>query len=682
MTTTSKTLTVDTALVDGTGSLDVNWDSVIEKMNSTPGTPKEEKEITAESTTEHPIQTKEKVENAQESAKSTIRLIPKSPVQKEEVVEDSTTMSPLDISKGGDQKNLETTPTQTVESQSEIPKGENKDTEVSTNQTMDSKSQISEEKNNDAEVLPTEPSLNSAKEEVKEADTLPIQTVESPVGSTEQEKRDTQVLSTETTNSKSDIPEEENKVTEVTETTEDTTSNSLQNSSKAEQKEIEPTSDPVSNGVEEVKKDDVAVAVSSETTSSPDIAKEVKDADVKKDLEVPAGSDTISSPNNDVKEGEQSSEKKDMDEKKDLTVPPSSEPTTSPNNDSKDGEKAGEKKVVELLEKIDTTQTPTAPEEKKDAEQKKDGAEPADAETKSTISSSPKEEKVTEEKKGLQLLTKLKRKLSTKNMKEERQDPPEPLPKPKPVVSSASPVEGPEHIELVKSKTKSPPTSPREGKKMDILFKSIRAAMKFSSGKSPKSSPTASRFGQTPLNSPISPMSKTFSKTSSKAASPVAKTPTKTTEKTTERPSTARPPTAKVAAKSTEKSAPKPAEKKITEKSAPKPQPSVRRPGHNSPAIKATLKPAQTWSPSSSNPILASNPSAKLYTIWPRYPVVEAQTDEVQAVLEGFLLGDKGAIEKSGERVGGAVSFWKAPLTAEQAAVVQENKFVSNSLPS
>lgn len=60
------------------------------------------------------------------------------------------------------------------------------------------------------------------------------------------------------------------------------------------------------------------------------------------------------------------------------------------------------------------------------------------------------------------------------------------------------------------------------------------------------------------------------------------------------------------------------------------------------------------------------------------------QTDEVQAVLEGFLPNDLDAIEKEcapgrDANVDESINFWKAPLTGEQAEVVKALQFVSFS---
>jgi hypothetical protein len=67
-----------------------------------------------------------------------------------------------------------------------------------------------------------------------------------------------------------------------------------------------------------------------------------------------------------------------------------------------------------------------------------------------------------------------------------------------------------------------------------------------------------------------------------------------------------------------------------------------------------------------------------MYTVWPRYPIVDAQLLEVQKMLEGFLPNDKSAIETSREPDSQVViHYWKAPLTSEQADLVKESSFVS-----
>lgn len=89
------------------------------------------------------------------------------------------------------------------------------------------------------------------------------------------------------------------------------------------------------------------------------------------------------------------------------------------------------------------------------------------------------------------------------------------------------------------------------------------------------------------------------------------------------------------------------------------------------------LKSASTWSPESNGPVLSSNPSAKLYTVWPKYPIIDTQIAEVQELLEGLLANDKKAIETSKEAGSQlVVHYWKAPLTAEQAEIVKANKLV------
>jgi len=92
----------------------------------------------------------------------------------------------------------------------------------------------------------------------------------------------------------------------------------------------------------------------------------------------------------------------------------------------------------------------------------------------------------------------------------------------------------------------------------------------------------------------------------------------------------------------------------------------------------APLRTASTWSPASTNPVLVSNPDAKLYTVWPKYPIIDSQIAEVQELLEGLLPNDKKAIETSREPGSQfVIHYWKAPLTAQQAEVVQANKLVS-----
>jgi hypothetical protein len=75
--------------------------------------------------------------------------------------------------------------------------------------------------------------------------------------------------------------------------------------------------------------------------------------------------------------------------------------------------------------------------------------------------------------------------------------------------------------------------------------------------------------------------------------------------------------------------------------------------------------------------VLSTNPNAKLYTVWPKYPIIDTQIKEVQELLEGLLASDKKAIETSREPGSQlVVHYWKAPLTAEQAEVVKSNKMV------
>ena len=89
------------------------------------------------------------------------------------------------------------------------------------------------------------------------------------------------------------------------------------------------------------------------------------------------------------------------------------------------------------------------------------------------------------------------------------------------------------------------------------------------------------------------------------------------------------------------------------------------------------LKSASTWSPESLGPVLSSNPAAKMYTIWPKYPIIDTQIAEVQELLEGLLANDKKAIETSREPGSQlVVHYWKAPLTAEQAEVLKANTMV------
>lgn len=248
------------------------------------------------------------------------------------------------------------------------------------------------------------------------------------------------------------------------------------------------------------------------------------------------------------------------------------------------------------------------------------------------------------------------RRLSAANLKPEKNDHTEPVPKP--VAPASLPITKvpAEHVE---SKKKSPPASTVENKKTGGLLRSIRAAIRFSSKSTPKPPSVA------PPKSPSSQTSPVSSVNGRQVTEKASKSALKSVPKPTPAP----------VAKTTARQSLKPVSKQPSQRSPSKPvrQSSILQ--HKSPVV---LRPAATWSPPGTNPVLSSNPSAKLYTVWPRYPIIDAQIAEVQKMLEDLLLDDKKAIETSREPgTQLVIHFWKAPLTPDQAEVVKSNSNVS-----
>lgn len=728
LTSTSNTLTVNKE------SSGVDWVEVIEKMNSTPGTPRQEAKqelITAESTSAAPttmaLTKKEGGVQMPTSTKATMRIVPQSPVEEQNTVAeiDIRPMTPLDISGElkGEEKNAESTSSTTeivvVEELREegiekeesgegvdipnsmvnIPEDQNIN-DIKTS-AIDTSSDITKEETNPVSALPSPTDATKSTSDIV-VETLPIGSTDS-TSNTVQENEDMHPLVLQVEEEKSSSPQEEKKTVEVME---DSSSNlPVDISDKTMQDEaISTNSAPTSSAtILDEKKEDATYEEPSTTSqataeeqSKMDSVSEVK-PDVVNITATPVKVEETTSQPIAVEQSKVGNEKEAKPNAASTTEKPVEveETTVAPvpvlaNEKSTSGNSPTEKHAGDQK---DTSNTPDAlvpvsvddsqpPNQPKALSEESTNLKPP-----TSVVSNSKQEFGTEDKKGLHLFTKLKRKLSTNHMKDFKEDmtPTTALSfLPSPTTAASSPnssIDEPMHIELVNSISKSPTTaSPREGKKSDGLFRTLRAALSFSGRRSSKS-PTVIKTGSTPVPSPTAARARTWDR----------KSPLKPSS-TTAIKSPIRPSTAQAVLKSSEKvhtitkpiakSPLSPKTSKQAQISIPKPRPSVRRPGHNSPAIRATLRQNQTWSPPGSKPVLASNPNAKLYTIWPRYPVVRAQMDEVQAMLEGFLPNDSDAIDKefaSGRDVNGeeVVNFWKAPLTVEQAEVVKAIQFVS-----
>ena len=680
MATTSQTLTVEIT-GDATTSgppRDVNWDSVVEKMNSTPGTPREEAKelhipaeaITAPTSPSSPASVVQEGENAQKPVKSTLRMVPKSPEDEVEIPSVQQQMSPLDISAGKEN------PAQSPPIQTSVvePIEEFKSSESQIVDTLKANDRIPvADGNSHVDETPrTElPLLDSATDENKTGESLNLMTP--PTDNTGEKDQSLKPLPVEDKGTRVDVPEEEKeKVVEVTENTTSIASDNILEEDKKEETSPETTTMiPLKNDLEEGKKEE-----------------EKKDDTEESKPEISIGEEKV---------GEDNEAKRPLDTE---TTPTPSSPQDQ-HQEPQPQTQADEKiSVADQALAIDDSSL-NHPKERKGEDLKivTDGV--PHPETSSAVSRPNLDNGSNDNKKSLQLLTKLKRKLSTKNMRAIKTEdvPPTPTRSSSPAItpttatttatpltaltafsSTGSSTDAPKHIESQK-----PKPSPKSPKKIDTIFKSIRAAMSFSrSPRSPTVNKTAT--GPPPAPTPITTRSRTWDR-SSKVSSPMTMKPP---GKLPERPSTAKAALKsyekpRVANKSSEKSPLSPtADKKFpsdkpTQTSLPRTKPSVRRSDYYvSPMVNTPLRSANTWSPATPSPVLPSNPNAKLYTIWPRYPVVQEQIDEIQAVLDGFLMDEKKAIEKGYAPGGGQVNFWKAPLTSEQSEVVKGNKFVSD----